>query len=124
MRYVAILCGVFLLLTLALFPNTVFSETYKWKDDRGVTHYSDSLSGVPAKYRDQVTVPDLDKPITTSDMAKKAIGDAKDKIKNVADDIDTKDPSPTVIAGGVLGLLVVGGLLYLIFKKLRKRPLP
>ena len=31
--------------------NNVFAEIFKWKDEKGKTHYTNSLSKVPKKYR-------------------------------------------------------------------------
>jgi CubicO group peptidase (beta-lactamase class C family) len=40
-------------LVILLWPhsNNVFAEIFKWKDERGKTHYTNSLSKVPKKYR-------------------------------------------------------------------------
>lgn len=36
---------------VALFSWPVQAKMYKWKDDKGKTHYTDSVSKIPAKYR-------------------------------------------------------------------------
>ncbi len=39
---------------LAVFSTGIASEYYKWIDKDGTIHISDSLAGVPQKYRDQI----------------------------------------------------------------------
>lgn len=41
---------------LLIVPSLSFADSfYQWRDESGVAHYADSLSGVPPKYRDQVS---------------------------------------------------------------------
>lgn len=52
---VSVLTLVFLALAcLSLGTGAAHAEIYKYVDRNGVTHYSDSVSSVPRKYRDQV----------------------------------------------------------------------
>ena len=39
---------------LWLFQTPLWAKIYKWKDDRGKSHFTDSVSKFPLKYRDQV----------------------------------------------------------------------
>ena len=39
---------------LWLFQAPLWAKIYKWKDDRGKIHFTDSVSKIPLKYRDQV----------------------------------------------------------------------
>ncbi len=43
-----------LILVLSLTPVTAFSEVFKWVDESGTFHYTDSRYRVPEKHRDQV----------------------------------------------------------------------
>ncbi len=50
--------SLFAVLTLALcfwsLPETALADTYKYVDDRGRVHFTDSVHAIPARYRDQV----------------------------------------------------------------------
>ena len=125
MRYATMLCPVLLLALLALAPETAFCETYKWTDDKGVTHYSDSVYDVPPKFRNQVEEVDLNKPTTFPDRAKETLDNATEKIGDVTGSyIDIDNPSPAVVVGGILGLAIALWLLFALYKKFVKRPLP
>jgi hypothetical protein len=50
--------SLFAVLTLALclwnLPETASADTYKYVDDRGRVHFTDSVHAIPVRYRDQV----------------------------------------------------------------------
>ena len=47
--------GYLILIGLILYPCLVFGQTiYQWKDDKGNINFTDDISNVPEKYRDQV----------------------------------------------------------------------
>jgi len=43
----------FILTLVVLFPSTAQAKMYKWVDDQGKTHFTDSKSKIPPKYRDK-----------------------------------------------------------------------
>lgn len=46
----------FACIAMILFPAlSCNAQTYSWTDDGGVTHFTDSLESVPAKYRKKMT---------------------------------------------------------------------
>ncbi len=70
-----ILSFVLVFLASSLFYNSSSAgQVYKWVDDKGDAHFSDSLSGVPAKYRDQVETKEYKKR-TRSTVRSKTGGD-------------------------------------------------
>lgn len=54
---------------LFLFSPAFAGEFYKWTDDNGVIHFSDSLHGVPPKYRNQIKTENLRGFTSKSDSA-------------------------------------------------------
>ena len=49
--------SLFLLIGLLLVPSVVSAqEIYRWKDDKGVVHFTDDPTRIPEKYRDQTKV--------------------------------------------------------------------
>ena len=64
---------VFILILVILCPNPAWSKMYKWVDENGKTHFTDSLSKIPLKYRKKLkTLKSIRKPHTptspTSDI--------------------------------------------------------
>jgi hypothetical protein len=52
---VSIYITLAVILAIFAFPqsNQVYAEIFKWKDEAGKTHYTNSLSEVPKKYRNK-----------------------------------------------------------------------
>jgi hypothetical protein len=75
---------VFILLFLLVF-HSAFSfggELYKWKDEEGIVHMTDSLSQVPSQYRNQVEKKTLEMTTdrdTKPDFQKSATGKKSDR---------------------------------------------
>ena len=64
---------IFLSLSIVfLFPSNIFAEGfYKWVDENGTIHFSDSTSGIPNKYRQDVaqeTFKEIEKSKSRSDI--------------------------------------------------------
>lgn len=58
-RFTAVL---FVFLILPYFTSLAISaDFYRWKDEQGTLHFSDSLANVPPQYRDQVRTGDFNK---------------------------------------------------------------
>lgn len=51
-----------LLLVLALLPTVAQAQIYRWVDDAGAVHYSQSLDSIPERYRSQARSLDLGSP--------------------------------------------------------------
>lgn len=45
---------VFILILVILFASPAWSKMYKWVDENGKTHFTDSLNKIPKKYRKQL----------------------------------------------------------------------
>ena len=48
-RFSGVLC--ILMFLIVVFPQTLFAEIIKWKDDKGKTHFTDNILKVPPQYR-------------------------------------------------------------------------
>jgi clan AA aspartic protease (TIGR02281 family) len=64
---------ILVIIILAVFGSSSYGEMYKWVDEKGTVHFTDDLSNIPEKYRENAETRKPSKEIRPLEMEEKSI---------------------------------------------------
>jgi len=74
-HYLKIIC-LSAWLPLIIISPVKSEEVYKWVDENGIVHFTDSPMAIPSEYRDQVKTPTYEVPPSVAVQKEKQVGQA------------------------------------------------